>query len=88
LKKVFKSGIICIYYWRWLICPNTKSGLSEKQKNFADEYIKCLNASEAYRKAGYKNDNVNTVKNNSSKLLANTYIQEYVSQRQKNFEIY
>ena len=74
------------FIWRWLICPNIKSGLSEKQKKFADEYIKCLNASEAYRKAGYKSDNVNTVKNNSSKLLANAYIQEYVSQRQKKLQ--
>jgi phage terminase small subunit len=86
LKKVHKSGIIVIYYWRWLICPNIKSGLSEKQKKFADEYIKCLNASEAYRKAGYKSDNVNTVKNNSSKLLANAYIQEYISQIQKKLQ--
>ena len=60
--------------------------LSDKQKKFADEYIKCLNASEAYRKAGYKSDNINTVKNNSSKLLAKTCIQEYVSQRQKKLQ--
>jgi phage terminase small subunit len=65
-----------------LICPK----LNDKQRKFADEYIKCLNASEAYRKAGYKNDNVNTVKNNSSKLLANTYIQEYIAERQAKLQ--
>lgn len=45
-----------------------------------------MNASEAYRKAGYKNDNVGTVKNNSSKLLANTYIQEYIAERQAKLQ--
>ena len=63
-------------------CPK----LNDKQKKFADEYIKCLNASEAYRKAGYKSDNVGTVKNNSSKLLANTYIQEYIAERQAKLQ--
>ena len=38
-------------------CPK----LNDKQK-FADEYIKCLNASEAYRKAGYKSDNIERLK--------------------------
>ena len=65
-----------------MICPK----LNDKQRKFADEYIKCLNASEAYRKAGYKSDNVGTVKNNSSKLLANTYIQEYIAERQKKLQ--
>ena len=65
-----------------MICPK----LNDKQRKFADEYIKCLNASEAYRKAGYKNDNVGTVKNNSSKLLANTYIQEYIAERQAKLQ--
>ena len=65
-----------------MICPK----LNDKQRKFADEYIKCLNASEAYRKAGYKNDNVGTVKNNSSKLLANTYIQEYIAERQEKLQ--
>ena len=29
--------------------------LTPKQKAFADYYIECGNATEAYRKAGYKN---------------------------------
>ena len=65
-----------------MICPK----LNDKQRKFADEYIKCLNASKAYRKAGYKNDNVGTVKNNSSKLLANAYIQEYIAERREKLQ--
>ena len=68
--------------WRWLVCPK----LNDKQKKFADEYIKCLNASEAYRKAGYKSDNIGTVKNNSSKLLAKTCIQDYISEKQQKLQ--
>lgn len=55
--------------------------MTEKQKIFADEYLIDLNATRAYRVAypSVKKDEVAAV--NGSKLLRNTKVQEYISDR-------
>ena len=55
--------------------------MTEKQKLFADEYLIDLNATRAYRMAypSVKKDEVAAV--NGSKLLRNTKVQEYISER-------
>ena len=55
--------------------------MTEKQKIFADEYLIDLNATRAYRVAypSVKKDEVAAV--NGSKLLRNTKVQEYISER-------
>ncbi|MCH5345333.1 MAG: terminase small subunit [Acetatifactor sp.] len=57
--------------------------LTLKQKAFADEYLKCGNATEAARRAGYSEKYLNT---NATKLLQNTTISQYLSERQKQIE--
>lgn len=57
--------------------------LSPKQKAFADEWLKCGNATEAYKKAGYSEKYADT---NASKLLENTRISAYIAERQKQIE--
>lgn len=55
--------------------------MTEKQKIFADEYLIDLNATRAYRVAypSVKKDEAAAV--NGSKLLRNTKVQEYISER-------
>lgn len=57
--------------------------LTEKQKRFADEYIKLGNATQAAIKAGYSKKYANT---NVSKLLQNTTIKSYLSERMKSID--
>ena len=57
--------------------------LTPKQKAFADEYLKCGNATEAARRAGYSAKYAGF---NADKLLKNTKITEYMSQRQKQID--
>jgi phage terminase small subunit len=59
-------------------------GLSVKQKAFADEYLKCGNAAEAYRNAGYKNFSSASVEAN--KTLNNPKVAAYIAERQKQIE--
>lgn len=54
--------------------------LTPKQKKFADNYIKTGNAEEAARKAGYN------ARGNTTKLLQNTTILEYIKERNKSLE--
>ena len=54
--------------------------LTPKQQAFADYYIASGNAEEAARKAGY------SARGNTTKLLQNTTIQEYIRQRNKQLE--
>lgn len=56
--------------------------MMDKQKKFADEYIICLNATEAYKKV-YKVKDDNTAAVNGSKLLRNTKVSAYVKERQE-----
>ncbi len=58
--------------------------LTPKQKAFADYYIECGNAAEAYRKAGYKNYKSAAVE--ASKTLKNPKISQYIEERQKQIE--
>ena len=57
--------------------------LTPKQKAFADYYIECGNATVAAKRAGYSGKYVGY---NADKLLKNTKIAEYMSQRQKQIE--
>ena len=55
-----------------------ENGMTEKQKIFADEYIICLNATQAYKKAypNIKKDEV--ARANGSRLLANANVKAYI----------
>ena len=55
--------------------------LTEKQKRFADEYLKSLNATDAYRKAGYKAKTDGSVRTASSRLLTNVNVSKYLQAR-------
>ncbi|MFE8704127.1 terminase small subunit [Cytobacillus sp. FJAT-54145] len=52
--------------------------MNEQQKRFADYYIECGNASDAYKKAGYKAKG-KSIEVNASRLLANAKVSEYVA---------
>jgi phage terminase small subunit len=54
--------------------------LSDKQLVFINEYLICLNATEAARRAGYAEKYLHT---NASKLLQNTTIQAAIQERLK-----
>lgn len=55
-----------------------------KQKKFVDEYIKCGNATEAYKLAySLKSNNVAAV--NSFRLLRNPNLRKYIQERNKDF---
>ena len=55
--------------------------MTEKQKVFADEYIICLNATQAYKKAypNIKKDDV--ARANGSRLLANANVRTYIDEQ-------
>lgn len=57
--------------------------MKPKQKAFADEYLICGNATQAAKKAGYSGKYAGY---NADKLLKNTKIAEYMSQRQKEID--
>ncbi|HEM1103608.1 TPA: terminase small subunit, partial [Listeria monocytogenes] len=55
--------------------------LTEKQKRFADEYIKCGNATEAARLAGYSSKTANRIATeNLSKPVIKGYIDKILSE--------
>lgn len=54
--------------------------LSDKESKFVDEFLKDMNASQAYIRAGYAGKNANV---NSSKLMAKYSIQSEVKKRLK-----
>ena len=54
--------------------------LTPKQKKFADEYIKTCNAELAAKTAGYN------ARGNTTKLLQNTTIKNYIKERNKQLE--
>jgi phage terminase small subunit len=60
--------------------------LTELQKKFCDYYIQTGNASEAYRKAGYKAKTVSSITTNANRLLTNADIQKYIKERNKQLE--
>lgn len=57
--------------------------LSQKQKDFADEYIISGNAVQAAKKAGYSK---NYAKAQSHKLLENVGLKKYIDERLKEIE--
>lgn len=60
--------------------------MTDAQKRFCDEYLIDLNATRAY-KVAYKNCKSDlTARTNGSKLLTNTNIQNYISEKQKEIE--
>ncbi|WP_346891218.1 terminase small subunit [Clostridium sp. UBA3887] len=57
--------------------------LTPKQKAFCDYYIETGNATEAYIRAGY---NKKGARANSSRLIANDNIKQYIDERLKEIE--
>ena len=65
-----------------LLCLEAmENGMTEKQKIFADEYIICLNATRAYKKAypNVKKDEV--ARSNGSRLLTNANVKAYIDEQ-------
>ena len=58
-------------------------GLTPKQKAFADEYLKCGNATEAARKAGYSEKSARQI---AVENLTKPSISEYIAERQKQVD--
>ncbi len=50
--------------------------LTERQEKFCQEFAKCGNATEAYKKAGYKSKSDKAVTANASRLIAYDSIQQ------------
>lgn len=57
--------------------------LTERQKVFCDYYIETLNATESYKKAGYKVKSDDAARANASRLLTNANIRRYIEERLK-----
>lgn len=62
------------------------NNLTPPQKAFCDEFLKCLNATQAYKKA-YPNCKTDQVASQSgSRLLRNEKVKDYIDKRQKEKE--
>ena len=59
--------------------------LTEKQKAFCDYYIESLNATESYKRA-YECKNDSTARTNSSRMLTNANIKNYIDEKLKEIE--
>ncbi len=57
--------------------------LTERQKAFCDYYIETLNATESYKRAGYKVKNDSSAAVNANRLLRNAKIKSYIDERLK-----
>lgn len=60
--------------------------MTDAQKRFADEYLIDLNATRAYKVAYARCKKDETARANSSRLLTNANIQNYISEKQKEIE--
>lgn len=60
--------------------------LTEKKKQFADNYLTCFNATEAARKAGYYSTTKGGLRKKAFMLLKDKDIKEYVESRLKEKE--
>ena len=60
--------------------------LTIKQKKFADEYIKTGNATESYKKAGYKYSSDNMASVEAHKLLRNPKVKAYIDKKLSELE--
>lgn len=58
-----------------------ENGMTEKQQRFADEYIICLNATEAYKKAYPHVKSQRTAESAGSRLLSNVEVRAYIDER-------
>lgn len=54
--------------------------VTERQERFCIEFVRCGNATEAYRRAGYEPKSDNAAAVNASKLLRNTKMQEHIAE--------
>ena len=66
----------------FLLCLEVmENGMTEKQKIFADEYVICLNATRAYKKAypNIKKDEV--ARANGSRLLTKANVKAYIDEQ-------
>jgi phage terminase small subunit len=64
------------------LARDPKTGLTDKQRRFAEEYLKDFNGAAAYRRAGYTgSDSVSRA--SASKLLTNCNVQAYLSELRK-----
>lgn len=50
--------------------PGRKSPLSDRQRRFVEAYVVCLNAAEAYRRAGYSAPDEHAASANGARLMA------------------
>lgn len=57
--------------------------LTGKRKRFADEYLVDLNATAAYKRAGYKAKNGHVADSAASRLLGKVDVAAYVAERQQ-----
>ncbi|UZQ86020.1 terminase small subunit [Thermoclostridium stercorarium] len=60
--------------------------LTEKQKAFCDYYIETLNATESYKRAGYRVKSDAAARVNASRLLTNANVRKYIEERMKQKE--
>ena len=60
--------------------------MTEKQKRFCDEYLIDLNATRAYKVAYSSCKKDETARVNSSRMLTNANIKEYIEERQKDIQ--
>lgn len=60
--------------------------LTEKQKRFCDYYIETLNATESYKRAGYRVKSDAAARVNASRLLTNANVRKYIEERMKQKE--
>ena len=71
----------------FLLCLEVmENGMTEKQKIFADEYVICLNATRAYKKAypNVKKDEV--ARANGSRLLTKANVKAYIDEQLENLQ--
>lgn len=66
--------------------PGKPDVITEKEKRFAEEYVKDYNASRAYIAAGYKSDNAGTVAVGSCRLRQSDRVWEYIQSIQRDIE--
>ncbi|AVX31814.1 phage terminase small subunit [Carboxydocella thermautotrophica] len=60
--------------------------LTEKQKAFCDYYIEMLNATESYKRAGYKVKSEDAANAAASRMLRNVKVRKYIEERMKQKE--
>ena len=66
-----------------VIKATSASTLNPKQKRFAEEYVKDLNGTEAYKRAGYITKEEKTARINASRLLSHANVKAYVQELQQ-----